>query len=404
MPKAPSRVSRRQSDASRRNATAIVEAAAAEIEAVGVDHLTMTKVARRARLTTGALYSRYETSTELAADVWTQLVGPPTLDAFDDIVAAIVDGDRPAFDRTRERLRVPAPEILVGLELVAVARRIDELDEVIAPGLADAFARWVPDDEPVRRARVAAAVGAAWGTLLHCAPGGLRLDWAPVMRLVRWSCRQPYDPDQPVERFALGGIPDYSMRTSTDDPIDDALIAAAVTIIGRVGLKRATNTRIARRAGVTSGAIYGRYRTKEALLERTFGTAVADWYGANLDRYRAITAAAGRPTGTASDPGATASDAFDPPGNDWPAFRLEAQIAAMHNPCLAHALNAVQDDAQRAYIATVNVGSAINGDAAATFARLSHIMPLGLSMVEMAVPSIGPVEWRRALAPLERFA
>lgn len=363
--------------------------------------MAMTKIARRAGLTTGALYGRYETVAELAAAVWSDLVGPASIAVLEDAVTGIVDGDRAGFDRTVSRLTAPDHDVLVGLELAAVARRIDEVDEVVRPDLTRALNRSVADDDSVRRARAAAAIGTVWGILLHCAPGHLELDWSPVLRLVRWSCRQPIDADAPIDRFALGGMPDYAMRPGTDDPLDDALIAAAAAIIGRVGLKRTTNTRIARRAGVTSGAIYGRYRTKEALLERAFGTAVADWYAANLDRYRTITDHRPRP----ADPGdADAEDAFSPVGSEWPAFRLEAQIAAMHNPRLAQALTAVQEDAQRAYVATVNVGSAISGDAATVFARLTHVVPLGLSMVELAIPSIGPVEWRRALAPLERFA
>src|SRR5438034_3667694 len=43
---------------------------------------------------------------------------------------------------------------------------------------------------------------------------------------------------------------------------EDALIDAVAAIIARVGLERATASRIARRAGLTSGAIYGRYKTQ----------------------------------------------------------------------------------------------------------------------------------------------
>lgn len=392
------RPTRRRSSASLRNDAAILDAARAEVDAVGVDNLAMTKVAKRARLTTGALYGRYETAHELAAAIWSDLVGPRHLALLDAVIAGVVDGDSDAFRRVCEVLQSPGPDERVAIELVAVAHRIDEVEEVLSQSLSAHFSDWCPENDPLRRARALAAVGTVWGALLHSMPARLSIDWTPTLRIVRWACRQP-DPGVVTGTDAVGTRPAYGIRVPSGDPTDDALVGSAAAIIGRVGLRRATTTRIARRAGLTPGAIYARYPTKEALLERTFGTVVADWYAANLDRYRTITTDHDR----AGDPEAVAA-AFSPLGDEWPAFRIEAQIAALHNAGLAAALQAVQDDAQRSYLAAVHSGSDITGDDATTFARLTHVMPLGLSMIEVAVPAVGSIEWRRALAPLERFA
>jgi AcrR family transcriptional regulator len=51
-----------------------------------------------------------------------------------------------------------------------------------------------------------------------------------------------------------------------DDPIRDRLIAAAASVFAEKGYDRAGVAEIARRAGYTTGAIYGRFAGKAALL------------------------------------------------------------------------------------------------------------------------------------------
>ena len=61
---------RRRSESSQLNDELILDAAMHAIEADGVDRLGMSAVARRAGLSTGALYGRYESGGERAAAVW----------------------------------------------------------------------------------------------------------------------------------------------------------------------------------------------------------------------------------------------------------------------------------------------------------------------------------------------
>ena len=85
------RVSRRRSLSSQQNDVKILDAALREVDAVGVDGLGMTSVARRAGLTTGALYGRYESSGEVAAALWTTVVRERHFALLDTAVAALVD-------------------------------------------------------------------------------------------------------------------------------------------------------------------------------------------------------------------------------------------------------------------------------------------------------------------------
>ena len=125
---------RRRPESAQLNDELILDAAVQEIEAVGVDRLGMSGVARRAGLTTGALYGRYESGGELAAAVWTQRIRDRHFAMLDRAIAMIVDRTVPLdLDDLAAELANPSSETVVALELLGTARRIDELEEVVIP-------------------------------------------------------------------------------------------------------------------------------------------------------------------------------------------------------------------------------------------------------------------------------
>src|SRR5262245_28236173 len=259
-------MNRRRSASSIETDERLLDAALEELTVVGVDRLGMIGVARRAGLTTGALYGRYENAHEVAADVWQSRVRDPMFAFLDDAVAALLDGGDPkALVKVLEVLHEPPRDISAGLELMVCARRIDELEELIAPD-AEAWLRRHRASLRARdqrhRAQVLFAVGSVAGMLLHAIPGSRRTDWELTLTGITDSFARPYDP--PGTRFvpARWG----PVRSELGDPHQDALIDAVATITARVGFERATASRIARRANLTSGAIYARYDTKDELL------------------------------------------------------------------------------------------------------------------------------------------
>ena len=176
---------------------------------------------------------------------------------------------------------------------------------------------------------------------------------------------------------------------TTYDEVRDALIASTEYVIARSGVHRATISRIARRAGVSVGAIYGLYDNKESLvrdcIEILFPPQskrdAADWAGVF----------------TSPDPHATVSSIL---GNymanhhaQWRRFRLETLVAARHTPSIARQL------AQYANLARQSLTSAVersNGTAKLSFdtsisARASIT---GLAIMEIADPTITQLDWR----------
>ena len=393
---AASPATRRRSDSTQKNDERILDAATREIQAVGVDRLGMTAVARRAGLTTGALYGRYESGGELAAAVWTARVRDAHFTLLDRAIAALVDGDKTvSLDGLLRELASPRKETIVALELLAAARRIDELEETVLTDVAEWVARWGAGPRTRRRRRRAQVIYTAatiWGVLLHSGPGRLRLDWRPLLLRLAWSFAQPYV--EPSDRLVLDDV--QSVRAQTSDPVDDALIDAVAAIVARVGLERATASRIARRAGLTSGAIYGRYQTKEALLDHAIEVLLARRFTDDLASVGTVLAAEAPGTATAR----LVAGYLSPPRREWRHFRIEAHVAALSHPGVAATLNRVQETARDEYLTAIGARTEQEKHALDILARSAQLTPVGLAFADLLVPGVPAIDWRLVLEPI----
>jgi AcrR family transcriptional regulator len=389
-------MSRRRSAASIETDERLLDAALDELAAVGVDRLGMIGVARRAALTTGALYGRYENVHELAADVWRSRVRDVVIAFLDDIVGALLDGGDPkALARVLETLEQPPREIAAGFELMVCARRIDELEEIVAPEIE----AWTKRSRATlrardqrRRAQVLFATGSVAGMLLHAIPSARTVDWKDLLRHIGESFTRDYDP--PAERFAAErtGL----VRSALGDPHQDALIEAVAGITARVGFERATASRIARRANLTSGAIYARYHSKDDLL--------ADAVEVLLERRFADDLAANSYLRTAPDVGSATARVMggylSAPRREWRIFRIEAQLASRYRRELAARLDRVQEAGIRATLDTMRKNTGDDEPVLEHAARFLHSTPLGLAFVDIALPGGASVDWRSVFVPL----
>ncbi len=389
-------MSRRRSVSSQENDERLLEAALEEIAAVGVDRLGMSGVARRAGLTTGALYGRYENVYELAAAVWTTRVRDTHFALLDRAVRALVDDDRSIpLGEVIQELVCPSRSTIAALELLATARRIDELDEVVTPAVDEWMQGWragAHGRDRRRRAQVLFTAGSVWGVLLHTIPRHRETEWEPVMVGVRYSFGRPYA--APIERFRpeVAG----TVRADTGDAAQSALIDSVSAITARVGFERATTSRIARRAGLTSGAIYARYQTKDELLAHSVEVLLARRLADDLEANSATYAAPDVGLATARIVGGY----LGAPRREWRTFRIEAQLAARHRPDLAAALDQVQEAAIYAYLEALGARTPDEHRALDAFGRFAQLIPLGLAFVDLVTPGVGGTDWRTVFVPL----
>jgi AcrR family transcriptional regulator len=387
---------RRRSESSQQNDELILDAALLEIAAVGVDRLGMSGVARRAGLTTGALYGRYESGGELAAAVWTYRARDRHFELLDRAISMLVDRTIPlALDELLAELAAPSTETVVALALLGTARRVDELDEVVCSDVNDWLAGWQAGPKSRRRRRRAQIVftlATLWGILLHRDPGRRRLDWRPALESMMWSFGQPYA--DPPDRFVPADM--RAVRARTEDPVQDALLDAVAAIVSRVGLERATGSRIARRAGLTSGAIYGRYETKEDLLDHAIEVLLARRFTDDLASVGSLITAASPGELTAQIVGGYLG------GNrrDWRRFRIEAHLAARSRPRVAATLDAVQEEAKRDYLTTIGARTAGERRELDLLARVAQLTPVGLAFADLLIPGVATIDWRLVFGPL----
>jgi AcrR family transcriptional regulator len=387
-------LSRRRSQSSQANDVKILEAALREIEEVGVDKLAMTSVARRAGLTTGALYARYESAGELAAALWTSVVTEQHFALLNHAVSALIDDHADSFEELAAAVSAPSTVTSVALELITTARRIDELQEVVFEDVARWMREW--DAAPRarqhrRRAQVLFTLGTVWGILLHIAPSRRALDWRPVMARLQWSFAQPYD--APSNRFVADRV--QEVRANTGDRVQDALTDAVAAVIARVGLERATVSRISRRANLTSGTIYGRFATKEHLLDEAIVTLLAQRFSDDLlSSNSAFIADAGN--AAARIVGGYMSE----PRQQWRRFRIETQLAARHHPRIAATLDQVQEGGVREYLEILGAQTPDEQRFFDILARFAQLVPIGLALVDLVTPGLPKTDWRPVLQPL----
>ena len=186
--------------------------------------------------------------------------------------------------------------------------------------------------------------------------------------------------------------------SNTGDAVQDALIDAVAAIVARVGLARATGSRIARRAGLTSGAIYGRYETKEELLQQAIEVLLAQRMSDDISgRIDPVIAAADPAAATAANsrwlpharpPGLAAlSDRGQPRRTESP--------RASRQP-----LHRVQEEARADYLMAIGARTEQERTDLDILARTAELTPMGLAFVDLLMPGVGAIDWRLVLGPL----
>ena len=392
----PPSAPRRRSASSQLNDELILDAGLHEIEEVGIDRLGMSAVARRAGLTTGAMYGRYESGGELAAAVWNERVRDHHFQLLDEAIAVLVDRSAPPnLEHLLAELANPSTETIVALDLLTTARRIDELEEVVLSDVNQWLTRWAAGPRTRRkrrRAQVVYTLATIWGMLLHRGPGRRRLDWGETLRAMRRSFERAYD--EPSDRLVASDAP--VVRSETDDAVHDALIDAVAAIVSRVGLERATGSRIARRAGLTSGAIYARYESKDDLLDDAIDSLLARRLTDDLGSVRDILAS--RDTGAAT--AQVIAGYLSPSRREWRRFRIEAHLAARIHPQVAATLDRVQEGGKRDYLAALGARTAKERRDLDILARSAQLTPVGLAFADLLIPGVPAIDWRLVFCPL----
>jgi AcrR family transcriptional regulator len=372
----------------------ILDAALAEASVVGLDGLTMLGVARRAGLTTGALYPRYEDVTELQVHLWQERSGP-AIAAFVD--AAVAEARSGPLVATAATIAAMDPLLLIGIEHLVVGARDPAVREVVGASITGWLARMGVDpglEDPRSVTLVVAAaltLGAAATGLSGAVP---RVDWAVGLSLCLTAGLSASATD--VEADLAGPRPSAAdiahIVDWSGDPVQDAFLRAALEVIAEVGYHRTTVARLARHTTYSTQAVYLRHPTKADLfvdvIDRAVFPTMAAIGDANLRAFESDDPVA--------DLAAVATRHLAPEWESWRRLRLETQVAARHVEPIAAAFRLESEGSDRDWSQDTH---ALLGEAPALLRALPWVtraLSVGAYLLHPYLPALSTCDWRIA--------
>lgn len=144
-----------------------------------------------------------------------------------------------------------------------------------------------------------------------------------------------------------GGVPSQPAAPISDDPTRDRLVAAAAEVFAEKGYDRAGVQEIAKRAGFTTGAIYGRFRGKAELLLAAIEAQSDDEFEQLFAENRFVGKAADIITTLGSH---LVTEEFD----QGQALLLEALVAARRDPEVAGMIRRLVEERTSKFVTLVD--------------------------------------------------
>ena len=350
----------------------LLRAAVEVIDREGIDGSSVGKVSAAADLTRPTFYAYFESMPGLFATMWLEL-GPTWLDTVADL-SATPEQMGPGQVRVHRALT----------EVLAVAHRNPEVMEVVQPSLSQWWES-VTAQGQFHAEKVSWLVGQRIGAELT----------------------SPIDPDARTSGVLSLVLAALSDRTSipdgrqvavdlpslgTFDPVgtvDDAerLVLAAIDVISRSGVQGASMVRIARRARVSTGAIYPRFPSIDDVIERSFDYAMKAVVADNLARVQEA--------GSPHDYGVVVLSGLSPSRRTWRDYRIEIHLEARHRPFLSERLAASIRETNQILIQSSAFLRELPRDTVAPLPYLIHCLGIGLSVLQNAGVPVGVLDHPR---------
>ena len=326
------------------NTVALLKALTHEATAVGLDSIAASSIAKRAGLTTGAIYNRFENNDEMLVALWEQVVAQKFEDHIRQTIHYLTAQEKISTDPNLiARLERPSSTLALAAEFVVVAQRNEVVGEVVIPQIT----QWLHDSglnkdrSPIDCAGVALGASMALGSMLR----SFITTTNPNLGLVLRGLRQAYQTAQPTTTSPPVPKP-RPVKASTGNAVRDELINATAEVMAKTGFTGATISRIARKSKLTSGTIYNVYDDKEELMN----DAVVELLKAT--QYQNL--AAKQDASHDHRPNFGLTDSFQlgliPERQTWLRFRQECIIATRHHRSTHRQMRKVVNDLDRRMI------------------------------------------------------
>ena len=277
----------------------------------GIDHVSVSDVAKISGVSRPTFYTYFGDLPGFYAELWLRF-GTEWLDAQVDESIQL----DPELDQAL-------------LEIFATARRIPEVFEVLQPD----FEKWWQAKSSgfsLRSQEMVWDLGFLFGYKLasRVTPkADLGLPVRAALKLPENVLTLPGMEGLGV-KITPEMLPPMAGLTREDDTVESVLTQAAIEVISTSGVAATSMTRIARRARVSTGSVYPRFKNSEELIERSFVTAIENIVGKNVQMVA--------DQGIGIDQYAmTVNAGYGENRKTWRNFRTEMHIEAAHNKALA---------------------------------------------------------------------
>jgi AcrR family transcriptional regulator len=178
-------------------------------------------------------------------------------------------------------------------------------------------------------------------------------------------------------------------RVDTGEPVKDVVLAAAAAVVARTGFERATVSRIARRAGYSTGVIYEHFDGKDDMIAALVEVLLQELYGTIADRDGTLLAA-----GTmAGASGSLLAGYVQPEATELQRLKVELYLTAAHQRPVADALARIIDH-RTAAITERLLGLGLSAEQAAIAPFAGRAIDHGMALVDAVAGPLLDVDWR----------
>jgi len=292
--------------------TGLIEAGIAEINSVGVDQISVNSVTLKAKTSRPTFYSYFGDINGLLAEIW--------LAKCDQWLEMLSDAETPVAKRTRSDKQV----INALTQIFATAHRIPEVLELVEPRMA----QWWESQEGKTEV------------------SKLKLTWLVANR-IGITVTELADPDVTQAAFVepLINAIDDNVKLELAKPdmpkltepvvvvldLEAKLLNAAIEVIASSGVKAASMARVARKAQVSTGAVYPRFSKVDDIIEGSFEVAIRGVIQQNFEQL-------GSRAFSGEDFGNFVMAGLLPARKTWRNFRIEIYLGCIGRPDLTKRL------------------------------------------------------------------
>lgn len=237
-----------------------------EVVESGWDALTFSGIARRARVTVGALYSRAESASELANMAWTDRLRDSFEATVRQLVASTRTGAISDFDAGAKAFDKWSAANPVILDLAIASLFDDELGDVVRRDISAIFSDIIWGGPGESRTRVESTASALVLFFFMGRSLAIRAVRKPKISDVQLETISRYWKAKEAKVNSRDVVPVTFVRDGSELTHSEAVLyRGVIDMLARWGYRRATVARIARAAGLTPGAVLANHATKAKL-------------------------------------------------------------------------------------------------------------------------------------------